>query len=96
MGQGAVAPVRHLTTAVMGPISPRGGQGTGRGGKKAQLSSCMGWVQDLGRAGCNRFAAGAVACPQGLCCPLLYSFSSLFLHREEEGGKLLAANPKAH
>lgn len=56
----------------------------------------MGWVQDLGCAGCNRFAARAIACPQGLRCPLLYFFSSLFLHREEEGGKLLAANPKAH
>lgn len=56
----------------------------------------MGRVQDLRHAGCDLFAAQAVACPQGVCCPLLYSSNSLFLHREEEGGKLLAANLKAH
>lgn len=34
-------------------------------------------------------------CPQGVCCALLYSFNSLFLHRGKEGGKFLAANLKA-
>lgn len=60
------------------------------------MSSCTGEVQDLGHAGCDPFAARAVACPQVVCCPPLYSFNSLFLHREEEGGKLLAANLKVH
>ena len=56
----------------------------------------MGRVQDLGHVGCNPLAAQALACPLGVCCPLLYCFNYLFLHREEEGGKLLAANLKAH
>lgn len=46
--------------------------------------------------GYKPFAAWAVACPLGICCLLLYAFNSLFLHREEEGGKLLAANLKVH
>lgn len=36
--------------------------------------------------GCDPFTAWAIACPQGICCPLLYSFNPCsYIGRRKEG-----------